>query len=102
MNTQERWPAKIAIAALIITIFPWSYPIYVLGKIPVCLAAAYYCIKNYKKDTEKPKPFWYFLIIAILFNPVVHVHLYFSLIWVIVDIVVAIYFYKYLQRIKSL
>jgi len=98
---QERWPSKIAIVALLITIFPWSYPVYVIGKIPVCLAAAYYCTKNYKKNQEQPKPFWYFLIIAVLFNPVLPVHLYVSLIWIIVDILCAFYFYSYLKSIRS-
>jgi len=37
------WPAKLAIALLIITIFPLSYPIYYLGKYQYVLAAAYYC-----------------------------------------------------------
>jgi hypothetical protein len=94
----KRWPAQLAIAVLVITIFPWSYPVYMLGKIPVCIASVYYCVKNYQKDKPQVSTFWYFLVIAILFNPVIPVHLYFSPLWVITDIVVAVYFYTYLRR----
>ena len=102
MAVIERWPAKLAIMVLVITILPWSYPIYMLGKIPVCLAAAYYCYKNYRTGKEQTKPFWYFLVVAILFNPVFPVHLYFSPLWVIADIVVAVYFYRYLKAFTSI
>lgn len=94
----KRWPAKLAIAVLLITIFPWSYPVYMLGKIPVCIAGAYYCVKSYEKDKPQVSTFWYFLLIAILFNPLVPVHLYFSIFWIIADIFVAIYFYRYLRQ----
>ncbi len=98
---QERWPAKIAIAALVLTILPLAYPLYYLGKIPVCLAAAYYCSKNHQKNGQQINEFWYFLVIAILFNPILPVHLFFRLLWVIVDIVVVVYFYRYLISISK-
>lgn len=99
---QERWPAKLAIIILLITIFPLSYPVYFLSKIPICFIAAYYCKKNYKKDSEQPKSFWHFLIIAVLFNPFFPLHLFFSALWIIADLIVAYYFYKYQKDLKEI
>lgn len=95
------WPAKLAIVSLIITLFPLSYPLYYFGKIPVCLAAAYYCFLNYKKGQSQNKRFWYFLGIAILYNPLLPVHLFFSIIWIVADIIVAIYFYRFIKLMSS-
>lgn len=89
----------MSIAVVLITILPLSYPLYYLSKIPVCLAAAYYCHRSYQKDKAQNSHFWYFLLIAILFNPVLPVHLFFSPLWIIADVVVAIYFYRYLKTI---
>lgn len=91
------WPAKLAIVVLIITIFPLSYPLYYLGKIPVCLAAAYYCYNDYKKGQRQSKRFWIFLGIAIIYNPLIPLHLFFSILWILVDIVTAIYFYRFIK-----
>lgn len=96
----KTWPAKLSIAIVLITILPLSYPIYYLGKIPVCLAAAYYCYQNYQKNKKQDPQFWYFLVIAILFNPILPIHLFFSPLWMIADVVVAIYFYRYLKTIS--
>lgn len=96
----KAWPAQIAIAALLLTIMPLSYPIYYLGKIPVCLAAIYYCVKNYNAHDQQVSEFWYFLAIAVLFNPVLPVHLFFSALWIIADIISAIYFYRYQKHLK--
>jgi len=95
------WPAKLAIALLIITIFPLSYPIYYLGKIPVCLAAAYYCYNNYNKGQSQNKRFWIFLGIAIIYNPLIPLHLFFSILWIVVDIATAIYFYRFIKMVSS-
>lgn len=94
-----KWPAKLAIFILIVTIFPWDYAIYMLAKIPISIIGFYYCYKNYKKDHEQIKEFWYFLIIGILFNPILPVHLFFSPLWVIADIICIVFLINYLRRL---
>lgn len=95
------WPAKLAIVFLIVTLFPLSYPLYYFGKIPVCLAAAYYCYLLYKKGQNQDKRFWYFLGIAVLYNPLLPVHLFFSIIWIAADIIAAIYFYRFIKSMPT-
>ncbi len=69
-----------------------------LGKIPVSLAGFYYAVKHYNKHGDQEARFWYFLGIGILFNPLLPVHLFFQPLWIIADIVIAIYFYKFLKN----
>lgn len=96
---QEKWPATLAIWLLVITLLPLSYPFYILGKIPICLAAAYYARKNYRGHGNQTNVFWYFIILAIIYNPLIPLHLFFSLLWIAVDIGAIIYFVKYRKTI---
>lgn len=93
-NGEKKWPAILAIASAIIAIFPWTYGIYVICKIPISLAATYYCFKSYKKNEKQEKYFWILLTIAILYNPLIPIHLFFSPLWVIADLIVVYFFWK--------
>jgi hypothetical protein len=95
------WPAKLAVILLILMVFPLAYPLYYLGKIPVCLAAVYYGYHLYRNEKSQDKRFWYFLGIAILYNPLLPIHLFFSPLWIIADIVSAIYFYRFIKDPRS-
>ncbi len=95
------WPAKLSIVLLIIAIFPLSYPLYYLAKIPVCLAAIYYAHSFYKKGQKQNRTFWYLLGIAILYNPLLPVHLFFSILWIACDIAIAIYFYMFIKLMRK-
>ena len=98
--TIKPWPLKLGIATLVISIFPWSYWVYGIGKILICAIALYYAYCNYKKSEKQNKIFWYFLIVAIIFNPLLPIHLFFSIFWIIVDIGVIIFFWSYLKDIN--
>ena len=100
-NRIETWPAKLGIAVLIIALFPWEYGFYMLSRVFVCAVASYYCIKTHKKSGDQIKDFWYFLGIAILFNPIIPIYLFYRTAWILVDIFVAIYFYKYIKTINK-
>jgi len=88
-------PAKFAFALLLFLILPLPYPFYTLIKIPVCIVAVYYCVKLYQKNHSQPQPFWALLGIAILFNPLLPIHLFFRTLWIVVDIASAIYMYMF-------
>jgi len=94
----KRWPIKLAILILFLTIFPWSYGFYYFGKLVICAISIYYCYKNYEKGSKnQSKYFWYFLGIAILYNPIIPVYLFFRTIWIIIDILLIIFLFKYLK-----
>lgn len=95
---QKIWPLKLGIATLIITIFPWSYWVYGLGKIVVCAVASYYAYGNHSVEKKQTRAFWYFFVVAIIFNPVLPIHLFFSILWIIVDIGTAAFFWSYLKE----
>ena len=101
-NIIKTWPAKLGIAILIITIFPWEYGIYMFGKLVVFIIAIYYCYYNYQKGREKQnKYFWYFLIALILYNPILPMHLFYRTLWIIMDIILIILFIKYIKDLNS-
>lgn len=97
---QKTWPLKLGIVTLLVTIFPWSYWVYGLGKILVCAIASYYAYCNHSSGKKQTKTFWYFLAVAIIFNPLLPLHLFFSVLWIIVDIGVAAFFWSYLKQLK--
>jgi hypothetical protein len=96
----KTWPLKLGIVTLIVTIFPWSYWVYGLGKIVVCAIASYYAYRNHSSGKKQTKTFWYFLAVAIIFNPLLPLHLFFSVLWIIVDIAVAAFFWSYLKELN--
>ena len=97
----KTWPIKLAILTLILSILPLEYGFYYFGKLIVCCVAVYYCSQNYKKNLEKQnKFFWYFLGIAILYNPIIPIHLLFRPAWIVVDIILIIFLFKYLKLNK--
>lgn len=96
----KTWPLKLGIVTLLVSIIPWSYWVYGLGKIVVCGIAVYYCYKNYVRGKTQPKIFWYFLAVGITFNPLLPLHLYFSILWIIVDVAVAALFWSYYKSLK--
>lgn len=96
----ETWPIKVGIITLLITIFPWQYGIYMVGKVIIFIISIYYCYCNYKKES-KNKYFWFFLFAAIIYNPILPVYLFYRTIWIIVDIILIIIFIRYYGYSKN-
>lgn len=96
----KTWPLQFGIVTLVIAIFPWSYWVYGLGKVIVCAVAAYYAYHNYNSGEKQSKVFWWFFITAIIFNPLLPVHLFFHAIWILVDVVVVALFWSYLKEMR--
>lgn len=66
-----------------------SYGMYTLLRIAVCTVSAIVVFRYYQ---EKQQFFtWIFIIIAVLFNPIIKIHLHREA-WEIIDIIIAIIF----------
>ena len=76
----------------------WPYGYYVLLRWAITISAIFLLWLAY----ESKKTFWLFLmgIVAILFNPIIPVHLDKET-WVIIDIIVAVLFLVSIFKIKS-
>ena len=97
------WPAKLGIAVAVITIFPWDYGIYIVGKFFIFVVAIYYCYNNYQKEKGKQNQyFWYFLIATILYNPFVPVHLFYRMVWIIFDVAFIFIFARYIKDLNKI
>lgn len=96
----ETWPIKVGIITLLITIFPWQYGVYMVGKLIIFMVSIYYCYCNYSKE-KKNQYFWFFLFAAIVYNPIIPVYLFYRTIWIIIDIILIIVFIKYYKYLKN-
>ena len=93
----EKWPAKLAIGTLVVTILPWQYGVYMLGKVIVFGVALYYVTRPQIKNQEGLK--WAMVILAILYNPLLPVYLYLRGLWIIVDIISILIFSQILMKL---
>ncbi len=83
------WIAPIVIMA--IGFLPMPYGYYNLSRLVVCGCSIFYAYNLYKK--QDLTFIWMFGFIAILYNPIVPVHLYDKQIWMIVNIITGILFF---------
>ena len=87
--------SKISAVMLLIAILPLPYGYYTLLRWVVCISAIF----SVWVANESRKKFWLFLmaIIALLFNPIVPIHLDKGT-WVVIDFIVAILFFTSIKR----
>lgn len=82
-------PAIVTIVVLMLSFINWSfYSFYTLLKIIVTGAAIYYAYYLYSALNQKDFWFWSFIVIAILFNPIIPIYLYDKSIWMVIDVIV--------------
>ena len=92
MNINPKTLAIIAIVILAIAILPLPvYGYYVFSRITVTLIAVYLAVQAYKKDNSSQLLFM--VGIAILYNPIIPIHLT-KPIWVILNMLTAAIFYR--------
>jgi len=91
-NSQNNifWLAPIVVLGIGILPLPIGY--YTLSRLVVCGCALYFAHKFYKKNNNTN--LWIFGFIAVLYNPVVPIYLYEKFIWIIVNIITILIFYK--------
>jgi len=73
----------ITSAMLFIGIFNLPYGYYTLLRIVACAVFIWAALISYEKNKESVLP-WIFIIIAILFNPIIKIHLQ-KEVWAVVD-----------------
>lgn len=78
---------------LLLALFPWIYGYYVAVRLVVCVSSAIIAWLSYQKSGLCSWTF-VFIFIALIFNPLLPVYLVRS-IWIPIDIVVAILFFKH-------
>lgn len=83
----------IAAGLLLIAVFPLPYGYYTFCRIAISAITIYVALNHLKKETIS---FYIFIGIAILFNPIVPIHLS-KEIWIPIDLILSIYFI-YIQR----
>lgn len=84
MNLKK--PTQIALVLLLIAVLPMPYGYYMLVRIYICIFSAFVA---YKASVEKLNGWmWTFIIIAILFNPIIPIYLMKGL-WAIIDVITA-------------
>lgn len=88
----SRYPAVIAIIALLLTFFPWPYSYYNLLRILITVIAIYYAYYLYSTAKEQGFWFWTLIIIVLLFNPLFPIYLWSKELWIPIDIAVGLFF----------
>ena len=93
-----RPPVIVSIIMLLIAMLPVPYGYYTLLRIVVCLSAGFLAWHSYKM--QRQHWMWGLGFIALIFNPIIPLHLGRE-IWVVIDIVVAIVLGIYLIQTRA-
>ncbi|MGB2762113.1 MAG: DUF6804 family protein [Minisyncoccales bacterium] len=94
-------PGIIASTLLLLTFLDWPYGYYNFLRIIVAGAAIYYAYYLYQKLKELDLWFWGLIAIAIIFNPIVPIYLGDKTIWIIIDVIAAIFFISFIIKFKK-
>lgn len=90
-------PLKIAAYGLLLAVLPiMPYGYYILLRLAVCGVSGYIA---YQLREFKGKQFWFFVGVAILFNPIFIVALS-RLVWLPIDIILAVIFLKMAKKLN--
>lgn len=87
---------------LLIAAAPLPYGFYTFTKIVVCGFSAILSYQNFNAPDKKSAWAWFFLFVAILFNPLIAIHMP-KEIWMVIDIMLGLFFLflAYQTKIKS-
>ena len=88
MNNKIFWIAPLVVMGLGFLPMPYGY--YNLSRLVVCGCSIYFAYQVYQK--QDMTFVWIFGFLAILYNPIIPVHLYEKEIWMVVNIITAIIF----------
>jgi len=94
-------PAIIAIVLLLLSFLDWPYGYYTFLRVVVTIVAIYYAYYLYETIKELNFWFWGSVIIAILFNPIIPIHLGDKAVWGVIDVIVAIFFVCLIIKFKK-
>jgi len=91
-------PAAVAALTLFAALGQWPYAYYMLLRLVVCGAGAYIALVMYR--WRRPGLAWVFGLVAVLFNPVVVIHLSRDL-WQLIDAICGILFALLVIAVKQ-
>jgi len=83
------WIAPIVVMA--IGFLPMPYGYYNLSRLVVCGCSIYFAYQLFQKEDKLFV--WVFGFLAVLYNPIIPVHLYDKEIWMVVNIITGIVFF---------
>ena len=88
MNKNIFWIAPLTVLG--IGLLPMPYGYYFLSRLVVCVCAVYYAIQFIGKNDNTLA--WIFGFFAILYNPIIPIHLGAKGLWIVVNIITAYVF----------
>lgn len=83
------WIAPIIIMA--IGFLPMPYGYYNLSRLVVCGCSIFYAFNSYKR--KEVLFVWIFGFFAVLYNPIIPIHLYDKEIWMVVNVITGVLFF---------
>lgn len=90
-------PSIIAIFLLLLALLPMPYGYYTFVRIFICLYSAFLAYKTWQEQIQLWM--WIFIIIAILFNPLIPIYLNREL-WAIIDITAAVIIFSSISKLE--
>ena len=87
-NKDIIWMAPIVV--MIIGLFPVPYGYFTFLKIIVCPSLIYYAVKLTNVKNVGPGLRWAFIVLAFVYNPILQVHLYSKVPWIVINFITAI------------
>ena len=90
-------PSFIAILLLLLALFPMPYGYYTLVRLCICLYSVFLAYKSWERKIDIWM--WIFIVITVLFNPIIPIYLSREL-WAVIDIVTAIVFFISISRLN--
>lgn len=90
-------PTLIAIGLLLIALVPMPYGYYTFVRICICLYSVFLAYKSWEEKTDIWM--WIFIVLAILFNPILPIYFGRGL-WALIDLITAGIFFASLSQLK--
>lgn len=91
----------VASIFLLLSFFDWPYGYYTFMRIVVTGVSIYYAYMLYEVLEERGFWFWALVGIAILFNPLIPIHLGDKEVWGFIDIIVVIFYVSLVVKFKK-
>jgi hypothetical protein len=96
-----KWPSIVASILLLLTFFDWSYGYYTFLRWIVTGSFVYYAYCMYMRTEKSSFLMWILVFCAVLFNPIVPIHLGDKGMWGVIDVVAAVIFISVIIKFRK-
>ena len=94
--------SKVGIVICLIAVLPWPTPFYMLTRLGICVSAGLLAYQLYKAKPDDQQGLWVLLCgCAVLFNPIFPIYLHSQPLWMVLDILTAMLFFKAGNKISE-